>query len=268
MKTALGLAAFALVFTSVAQGYAADTNTDRDHQRLIEQQRFGTPPPGVITTPGASTLPGATTIEGEVIRVDADSYIIRDSTGHDVRVYFDRSTVRDNIAVGDRVIARFDRPAAPYASNITRRPADLTAAPAGPLPRPQTIEGEVLRINNDSYVIRDLSGREIRLHVDGTTKLDGNLTPGDKVVARVVAPPSNALPYAETLYKLNSAQILEGQVVAIEGNNYVVRDRNGVEQRVYTDTGTVGGTNVVIGDRVMIVRGTTPTAHADSITKR
>ncbi len=165
------------------------------------------------------------------------------------------------------MIARFDRPSAPYASNITRRPGDLTPAPAAAFPRPQTIEGEVLRINTDSYVIRDLSGREIRLHIDGTTKLDGNLTPGDKIVARVVAPPST-LPYAETLYKLNSAQILEGQVVAIEGNNYVVRDRNGVEHRVYTDSGTAGGTNVVIGDRVVIVRGTAPTAHADSITKR
>jgi uncharacterized protein YdeI (BOF family) len=253
MKIALGLAAFALVLTSGAQARAADTIIDRD--RHIELQRLAAP------------LAGGTAVEGDVIRVDADSYIIRDASGHDLRVYFDRSTVRDNIAVGDHVIARFDRPAVPYASNIVRRPGDAPLA-AGPLPRPQTIEGEVLRINTDNYVIRDLSGREIRLHVDGTTQLDGNLTPGDKVVARVVAPPSNALPYAETLYKLNSAQILEGQVVAIEGNNYVVRDRNGSEHRVYTDGSTAGGTNVVIGDRVVIVRGTTPTAHADSITKR
>jgi uncharacterized protein YdeI (BOF family) len=254
MKIAFGLAAFALALACAPQAHAADVTIDQ--QRQIEQQRFGVP------------LAGANTIEGDVIRVDADSYIIRDLTGRDLRVYFDRSTVRDNIVVGDRVVARFDRPSAPYASNIARRPGTLTPAPAGPLPRPQTIEGEVLRINSDSYVIRDLSGREIRLHVDGTTKLDGNLTPGDKVVARVVSPPSDALPYAETLYKLNSAQILEGQVVAIEGNNYVVRDRSGLEHRVYTDSGTAGGTNVVIGDRVVIVRGTSPTAHADSITKR
>ena len=174
MKIALGLVALALVLTSGAQARAADTIIDRD--RNLEQQRSTLPP-------------GAITIEGEVVRVDADSYVIRDSSGRDLRVYFDRSTVRDNIAVGDRVIARFDRPSAPYASNITRRPGDLTPALAAPLPRPQTIEGEVLRINTDSYVIRDLSGREVRLHVDSTTKLDGNLSPGDKVVARVIAPP-------------------------------------------------------------------------------
>jgi uncharacterized protein YdeI (BOF family) len=254
MKIVLGVAALALVLTSGAQAHAADTIIDRD--RNVEQQRLAAP------------LAGGTTVEGDVIRVDADSYIIRDASGRDLRVYFDRSTVRDNIAVGDRVAAQFDRPAAPYASNIVRRPTVLTPAPAVAFPRPQTIEGEVLRINSDNYVIRDLSGREIRLHIDGTTKLDGNLTPGDKIIAHVVAPPSDALPYAETLYKLNSAQILEGQVVAIEGNNYVVRDRNGSEHRVYTDSGTTGGTNVVIGDRVVIVRGTAATVHADSITKR
>ena len=256
MKLLLGVAAFAFIWTLGAQGHAADPTIGRDQQRQIEQQRIGAP------------LAGGTTLEGDVIRVDADSYIIRDASGRDLRVYFDRATVRDNIAVGDHVIARFDRPSAPYATNITRRPSDLTPAPAGALPRPQTIEGEVLRINTDSYIIRDLSGRQIRLHVDGTTKLDGNLTAGDKVVARVVSPPSDALPYAETLYKLNSAQILEGQVVAIEGNTYVVRDRNGVEHRVHADSATAGGTSVVIGDRVVIVRGTTPTAHAESITKR
>jgi uncharacterized protein YdeI (BOF family) len=249
MRKAIGLIAFAAVVGAGAQSYAI---TPQDPQLYVE--------------PSSST--GGQVIEGKVIRVDADSYVIRDLSGRDVRVYFDPATKRDPIAVGDQVIVRFDRPSAPYAASITRRPSDITAVPTGALPRPQTIEGEILRINNDSYVIRDLSGREVRLHVDKSTKLDGNLTAGDKVVARVGSPPSDATPYGKTIYKLNSADSIEGQVVAVDGNTYVVRDTNGVEQRVYADSATTGTKNIVAGDRVVIVRGTTPMAHAESISKR
>ena len=61
---------------------------------------------------------------------------------------------------------------------------------------------------------------------------------------------------------------LEGQVVAIDGNTYVVRDTNGVEHRVYADSATTGTRNIVAGDRVVIVKSTTPMAHAESIAKR
>jgi uncharacterized protein YdeI (BOF family) len=250
MRKAIGLIAFAAVIGAGAQSYAI---TPQDPQLSVE--------------PSPST--GGQVIEGKVIRVDADSYVIRDLSGRDVRVYFDAATTkRDPITVGDQVIARFDRPSAPYAVSITRRPSDITAVPTGALPRPQTIEGEILRIYNDSYVIRDLSGREVRLHVDTSTKLDGNLTPGDKVVARVGSPPSDAMPYGKTIYKLNNADSIEGQVVAIDGNTYVVRDTNGVEQRVSADSATTGAKNIVVGDRVVVVRGTTPMAHAESISKR
>jgi uncharacterized protein YdeI (BOF family) len=273
MRRALGLAAMAAVLGMSAPSYGLDPTLEQDRQRLIEQQRLEQQRldnqrnnPNLMNP----NLTGAgPVIEGDVTRIDADSYVIRDLSGRDVRVYFDPSTVRENIKVGDHVIARFDRPAAPYAASITRRPAEMTAAPTGALPRPQTIEGEVIRTEADNYVIRDLAGREIRLHVDKTTKLDGNLTPGDRVVARVVSPPSNTPPYAKTIYKLNSAQAIEGQVVAIEGNNYIVRDINGVEQRVYADSATAGGDAVAIGDRVVVVRGSNaPMAHAEAITKR
>jgi len=249
MRKAIGVIAFAAVMGAGAQSSAI---TPQDPQVYVE--------------PSPST--GGQVIEGKVIRVDADSYVIRDLSGRDMRVYFDPGTKRDAITVGDQVIVRFDRPSAPYAVSITRRPGDVTIAPTGALPRPQTIEGELLRIHNDSYVIRDLTGREVRLHVDRSTKLDGNLAPGDKVVARVGSPPSDAIPYSKTIYKLNSTDALEGQVVAIDGNTYVVRDANGVEHRVYADSATTGTRNIVAGDRVVIVKSTTPMAHAESIAKR
>jgi uncharacterized protein YdeI (BOF family) len=253
MKRAIGLVAFAAVLGLGPQSYAIDPSySDQDPQRYRD-----------------SSLPtGGQVIEGDVTRMDPDSYVIRDLSGRDVRVYFEPGTMRDNITAGDHVIVRFDRPSAPYATSIVRRRPDITVAPTA-LPRPQTIEGEVLRVNSDNYVIRDLSGRDVRLHVDSSTKLDGNLTPGDKVLARVVAPPSDR-PYAypRTIYKLNGGEALEGQVVAVDGNTYVVRDINGVDHRFAADSATTGVGSIMVGDYVVVVRGNVPMAHAESISKR
>ena len=272
MRIALGLAAFAAAMGIGMQGYALDQYSDLEQQRLSEQQRAYNEQQRLLenqrTNPSGMT--GVWIVEGDVTRVDSDSYIIRDATGRELRAYFEPTTVRENIKVGDHVIVRFDRPSAPYAASIIRRPADLSAAPTGALPRPQTIEGEIQRIEADNYVIRDMTGKEIRLHVDKTTKLDGNLTAGDKVVARVVSPPSNTAPYARTMYKLGSTQAIEGQVIGIEGNTYILRDLNGAEQRVYADSATTGGAGpFMIGDRVVVVRGSNaPMAHAEAIAKR
>ena len=254
MKRAIGLVAFAAIVGIGGQSYAIDSYPYYDQDQL-RYRDMSVPTSGQV-------------IEGDVTRVDPDSYVIRDLSGRDVRVYFEPGTMRDNITVGDHVIVRFDRPSAPYATSIVRRRPDIAVAPTA-LPHPQTIEGEVLRVNSDNYVIRDLSGRDVRLHVDSTTKLDGNLTPGDKVIARVVSPPSDR-PYAypRTIYKLNGREALEGQVVAIDGNTYVVRDINGVDHRFAADSATTGIGNIVVGDYVVVVRGNAPMAHAESIAKR
>ena len=64
----------------------------------------------------------------------------------------------------------------------------LTPGTAG---RPTTIEGEVLRIEGDYYIVKDTSGKEVRLHVDKSTKLDGNITAHDLITARTSEmPPS------------------------------------------------------------------------------
>ena len=254
MKRAIGLVAFAAIVGIGWQSYAIDPYAYYDQDQL-RYRDMSVPTSGQV-------------IEGDVTRVDPDSYVIRDLSGRDVRVYFEPGTMRDNITVGDHVIVRFDRPSAPYATSIVRRRPDIAVAPTA-LPHPQTIEGEVLRVNSDNYVIRDLSGRDVRLHVDSTTKLDGNLTPGDKVIARVVSPPSDR-PYAypRTIYKLNGREALEGQVVAVDGNTYVVRDINGVDHRFAADSATTGVGNIVVGDYVVVVRSNAPMAHAESIAKR
>jgi uncharacterized protein YdeI (BOF family) len=271
MRIAFAIAAVIGVLGAGTLSLALDPYYDEhDQQRYIEQQRYldNQRVEQRLREPLPSVTTGGHVIEGTVIRIDADSYVLRDSSGRDARVYFDRATRRENVTVGDHIIAQFDRPSAPYASSITRRPAEMTTASPRALPRPQTIEGEVLLINSDHYVIRDLSGREVRLHIDKSTQLDGNLTPGDKVVARVVSPPSDTVPYAKTMYKLNSPQALEGQVVGVEGNTYIVRDTNGREHRIFADNSSMSAGIVGIGDRVVVVRDHAALAHAEAITKR
>jgi uncharacterized protein YdeI (BOF family) len=51
-----------------------------------------------------------------------------------------------------------------------------------------TIEGTVLKIEGDSYLVKDLSGNEVKLRADDKTKKDGNLTVGDRILARLEGP--------------------------------------------------------------------------------
>jgi hypothetical protein len=51
----------------------------------------------------------------------------------------------------------------------------------------QTVKGEVLKIDGDNYTIKDASGKEVRVHVDKSTKSQGALKVGDKVEAETTA---------------------------------------------------------------------------------
>ena len=136
------------------------------------------------------------------------------------------------------------------------------------LPRPQTLEGEVLRFEGNYYVVKDMNGKEVRLYTDKTTKLDGNLSPGDKIVARTAAVPSDAAPYASSIGKLGSPRIVEGRILSMSKGYYVIEDPRGKEIRVYADSGTHTDSALQVGDRVVIYTERIPDAYADSITKR
>jgi len=51
-------------------------------------------------------------------------------------------------------------------------------------PNPQTIKGDLLKIDGEFYVVKDMTGKEIRLHVDKTSQLDGIFKAGDKIEAQ------------------------------------------------------------------------------------
>ena len=57
--------------------------------------------------------------------------------------------------------------------------AEQTAAPGS-----QAIKGDLLRIDGEFYVVKDTSGKEVRLHVDGTSQLEGTFKAGDKIEAQ------------------------------------------------------------------------------------
>ena len=51
--------------------------------------------------------------------------------------------------------------------------------------QPMTIKREVLKTEGEFYVVKDKSGREIRMHVDQDTKIDGMVKQGDKIEAQI-----------------------------------------------------------------------------------
>ena len=63
------------------------------------------------------------------------------------------------------------------------------AADAKVAPSTQTVTGDLLKIEGEFYVVKEMSGKEIRLHVDKTTALDGAIKVGDKVEVQATEPP-------------------------------------------------------------------------------
>ena len=59
---------------------------------------------------------------------------------------------------------------------------------AGDLAEPstQTVIGDLLKVDGEFYVVKDMAGKEIRLHADKTTALDGTIKVGDKVEAQAM----------------------------------------------------------------------------------
>ena len=46
-----------------------------------------------------------------------------------------------------------------------------------------TIKGELVRVEGENYFVKGMDSKEVRLHVDKTTQLDGIFKAGDKIEA-------------------------------------------------------------------------------------
>jgi len=51
----------------------------------------------------------------------------------------------------------------------------------------KTVEGELLKIDGESYVIKDDNGKQVRLHVSTDTRKTGDIQIGDRVKAQTDA---------------------------------------------------------------------------------
>lgn len=50
-----------------------------------------------------------------------------------------------------------------------------------------TIKGDVQMIEDEFYIVKDMSGHQVRLHVNNETKLEDRIKVGDKIEARVTS---------------------------------------------------------------------------------
>jgi len=212
----------------------------------------------VVVQPQPAAFPSTgPMIEGQVVRYDGDAYVIQDASGRQTRVLWDRSTVRENVAVGDYVVARFDGPSSAYATSIMRRSMNPAPPMVAALPKSHTIEGIVHRQVGNDYEIKDISGKEYRLHVDNTTKRDGNITVGDRVMAITSTVPAD-LPYLTNVYRYGNPYAFQGEIVRIDDERYIIRDTMGRETRIRVDDLNRYNSPIKAGDRVVVMTGRIP----------
>lgn len=80
-----------------------------------------------------------------------------------------------------------------FAAILSLGIAPLTYA-AEPMTAPgsQIVKGDLLKIEGEFYVVKEASGKEVRLHVDKSSKLEGAFKAGDKIEAQA-SPQGHAL---------------------------------------------------------------------------
>ncbi|MCS6296723.1 MAG: hypothetical protein H8K09_10855 [Nitrospira sp.] len=141
-----------------------------------------------------------------------------------------------------------------FAVTLSLGMAPLTSIAAeSAAPGPQSVTGDLLKIEGEFYTVHDTAGHETRLHVDKTTKLDGTFKTGDRVEAQVTDKG-----HAFSLKHMNVAsagaasgpQMITGDLLKIEGEFYTVHDTAGHETRLHVDKTTKLDGTFKTGDRV------------------
>ncbi|MGQ0812787.1 MAG: hypothetical protein ACT4OO_16385 [Nitrospiraceae bacterium] len=61
----------------------------------------------------------------------------------------------------------------------------LTDSPKTTATPQQIVKGDLLMTEGEFYVLKDITGHEVRLHVNSETKMEGKVKTGDKIEAHV-----------------------------------------------------------------------------------
>ena len=239
-------------------GGEMDVTTPTGSARVVQTQ------PVIVSSQPIIVQPQPLTLQGQVIRNEGDAIIIQEPSGRQTRVRLDRATAMDNnIAVGDLVVVQMGGPATShYATSVMRSsttvvPVPMTAtAPAGY----RTIDGVVVEQSGNYYVIRENTGREVRLHVDNTTRLDRNIRTGDRVLITVREVPTEPV-YATNVMRIDrpasgiplrgGPNVIVGEVVRTDGNQFIIRDANGRDIPVEVDNTTTLSRDIREGDPIV-----------------
>jgi hypothetical protein len=216
-------------------------------------------PPTRFTLVSPVFQPQSPVIGGQVVRNEGNAIVIRELSGRQTRVAFDRKTVRNNIAVGDTVVARFDGPpSSASATSITRGTGKPTPPSANASPRLASKRWKVLPSSRAGtiYVIKENSGRDVRLHANNAISLDRDIRTGDRVVVFTSTMPSDASMYS--VYKLGNPNVLQGEVMRIDGDWYLIRESGGRDMRLRVDNTTRFDRNITVGDTVVAITNLMP----------
>ena len=151
-------------------------------------------------------------------------------------------------------------------------PAALTAAhEAKPQSWTGTVRGEVMKIDGKAFIIQDSLDRRVRLEVGPNCTLDENIQAGDEIVAHIVHKGKEN--YIKSLKRLISSSptetsaVLEGEVLKIDRETYLILDRAGKEVRIQVDAKTWKDGNITVGDSILANIDNFQTIHAVSLTK-
>ena len=113
-------------------------------------------------------------IKGQLVGIDDEYYVIQAAAGKQVRVHVDKSTDTESPGAfnpGDWIEARVS------SDNHAKSLRKSSAA--------RTVEGDLLKIEEGFYVVKDSAGAEVRLQLGKDTKIDGKPKVGDRVRAQV-----------------------------------------------------------------------------------
>jgi hypothetical protein len=86
--------------------------------------------------------------------------------------------------LGFAVILSFGMATLSFAGGDKAKTGEKAAAEKMAAPDSQTVKGDVLKIEGEFYTVKDMAGKEVRLHVDKTSKLEGTFKAGDKIEAQ------------------------------------------------------------------------------------
>jgi uncharacterized protein YdeI (BOF family) len=159
-------------------------------------------------------------VRGEVLKIDQDLYLVEDVLGRELSLQLNSTVEKDDsVQVGDEVLVRIIHSgrdsyiksfkktfalqlASSQREETSRVPltqAQLAEISSLAFASSRLTEGQLMTIQGDSYVLQDISGRRIRLHVDANTWKDGNITIGDTILADIDSTKTPA--HAESLIK-------------------------------------------------------------------